>query len=80
MENQNENIFDVFCCFALEKGKKCDASAFVIRTVEICASGRVCREWFAKFRSGGFNVKHAPRSRGPLEIDETKALVDANHQ
>ena len=38
---------------------------------------RQCQNWFAKFRSGNFDV---PRSGRPVEADEDtiKALIDAN--
>ncbi|GFX54047.1 histone-lysine N-methyltransferase SETMAR [Trichonephila clavipes] len=41
---------------------------------------RQCQNWFAKFRSGNFDVEDAPRSRRPVEADKNaiKALVDAN--
>ncbi|GFV46797.1 histone-lysine N-methyltransferase SETMAR [Trichonephila clavipes] len=41
---------------------------------------RQCQNWFAKFRSGNFDVKDAPRSGKPVEADKDaiKALVDAS--
>ncbi|GFU01364.1 histone-lysine N-methyltransferase SETMAR [Trichonephila clavipes] len=38
--------------------------------------------WFAKFRSGNFDVEDAPRSGRPVEADKDaiKALVDANRR
>ncbi|EZA48369.1 hypothetical protein X777_13935, partial [Ooceraea biroi] len=41
---------------------------------------RQCQNWFTKFRSGDFNVKDAPRSGRPIEIDDDKikALIDSN--
>ncbi|GFX81715.1 histone-lysine N-methyltransferase SETMAR [Trichonephila clavipes] len=41
-----------------------------------------CQNWFAKFRSGNFNVEDAPRSGRPDEADKDaiKALVDANRR
>ncbi|GFW55586.1 HTH_48 domain-containing protein [Trichonephila clavipes] len=43
---------------------------------------RQCQNWFAKFRSGNFDVEFAPRSGRPVEADKDaiKALVDANRQ
>ncbi|GFT58412.1 histone-lysine N-methyltransferase SETMAR [Trichonephila clavipes] len=43
---------------------------------------RQCQNWFAKFRSGNFDVEDAPRSGRPIEADEDaiKALVDANRR
>ncbi|GFV34707.1 histone-lysine N-methyltransferase SETMAR [Trichonephila clavipes] len=42
----------------------------------------ICQNWFAKFRSGNFDVEDAPRSGRPVEADEDaiKALVDANRR
>ncbi|GFW13806.1 histone-lysine N-methyltransferase SETMAR [Trichonephila clavipes] len=39
-----------------------------------------CQNWFAKFRSGNFDVEDAPRSGRLVEADKDaiKALVDAN--
>ncbi|GFX39873.1 mariner transposase [Trichonephila clavipes] len=41
-----------------------------------------CQNWFAKFRSGNFDVEDAPRSGRPVEADKDaiKALVDANRR
>ncbi|GFY32719.1 mariner Mos1 transposase [Trichonephila clavipes] len=43
---------------------------------------RQCQNWFAKFRSGNFDVEDAPRSGKPVEADKDaiKALVDANRR
>jgi len=43
---------------------------------------RQCQNWFAKFRSGNFDVEDAPRSGRPPKADENtiKALVDANRR
>ncbi|GFX31782.1 mariner Mos1 transposase [Trichonephila clavipes] len=43
---------------------------------------RQCQNWFAKFRSGNFEVEDAPRSGRPVEAhkDAIKALVDANRR
>ncbi|GFW35816.1 histone-lysine N-methyltransferase SETMAR [Trichonephila clavipes] len=43
---------------------------------------RQCQNWFAKFRSGNFDVEDAPRSGKPIEVDKDaiKALVDANRR
>ena len=43
---------------------------------------RQCQNWFAKFRSGNFDVEDTPRSGRPVEADEDtiKALVDANRR
>ena len=36
---------------------------------------RQCHNWFARFRSGDFDFKHAPRSRRPTEVDDDKIKV-----
>lgn len=43
---------------------------------------RQCQNWFAKFRSGNFDVEDAPRSGRPVEADKDaiKALVDVNRR
>ena len=47
---------------------------------------RQCQNWFAKFRSGNFDVEDAPRSGRPVEEhnrpdeDTIKALIDANRR
>ena len=39
-----------------------------------------CQNWFAKFRSGNFDLKDTPRPGRPVEANEgsIKALIDAN--
>ncbi|EZA53745.1 Histone-lysine N-methyltransferase SETMAR, partial [Ooceraea biroi] len=43
---------------------------------------RQCQNWVTKFQSGDFNVKDAPRSGRPIEIDDDKikALIDSNRR
>ncbi|GFT97300.1 histone-lysine N-methyltransferase SETMAR [Trichonephila clavipes] len=43
---------------------------------------RQCQNWFAKFRSGNFDVEDAPRSGSPVEADKDaiNALLDANRR
>ena len=45
-------------------------------------SKRQWQNWFAKFRSGNFDVEDAPRSGRPVEADEDtiKTLIDANRR
>ncbi|GFY08396.1 histone-lysine N-methyltransferase SETMAR [Trichonephila clavipes] len=45
-------------------------------------TARQCQNWFAKFRSGNFDVEDAPRSGRPVKADKDaiKALVDANRR
>ena len=41
---------------------------------------RQCQNWFARFRSRDFNLKEAPRSRSPTEVDDDKikAMIENN--
>ena len=43
---------------------------------------RQCQNWFAKCRSGNFNLEDAPHTGMPLEADvnKIKSLVDANRR
>ncbi|GFW89364.1 histone-lysine N-methyltransferase SETMAR [Trichonephila clavipes] len=43
---------------------------------------RQCQNWFAKFRSGNFDVEDAPRSGRPVEADKDaiKALFETNRR
>ncbi|GFT59070.1 histone-lysine N-methyltransferase SETMAR [Trichonephila clavipes] len=45
-------------------------------------TARQCQNWFAKFRSGNFDVEDAPRSGRPVEADKDsiKELVDVNRR
>ena len=47
---------------------------------EKSSTERQCQNWFARFRSGDFNFKDAPRSRRPTEVDEDKikAMIENN--
>ncbi|GFX81051.1 histone-lysine N-methyltransferase SETMAR [Trichonephila clavipes] len=54
-----------------------------VKSIEAsCPPVSVCQNWFAKFRSGNFDVEDAPRSGRPVEADKDaiKALVDANRR
>ena len=41
---------------------------------------RQCQNWFARFRSGDFYLKDAPRSGRPTQVDEDKikAMLENN--
>ena len=41
---------------------------------------RQCQNWFARFHSGGFDLKDAPRSAHPTEVndDKTKVMIENN--
>lgn len=83
MESQSEHIRHVLFHY-FRKGKKA-----VEAHRKICAvygddslKLRQCQNWFSKFRSGDFNLKDAPRSGRPIEVDgdKIKALVESNRR
>ena len=43
---------------------------------------RQCQNWFARFRSGDFDLKDAPRSGRPTEVDDDniKAMIESNQR
>ena len=43
---------------------------------------RQCQNWFARFRSGDFDLKDATRSRRPTEVDhdKIKAMIENNRR
>ena len=43
---------------------------------------RQCQNWFSGFRSGDFDLKDAPRSGRPTEVDEEKikAMIENNQR
>ena len=43
---------------------------------------RQCQNWFARFRSGDFYLKDAPRSGHPTEVDDDKikAMIENNRR
>ena len=43
---------------------------------------RQCQNWFARFRSGDFHLKDAPRSGRPTEVvdDKIKAMTENNRR
>ena len=43
---------------------------------------RQCQNWFARFRSGNFDLKDAPRSGRPTEVDhdKIKAMIENNRR
>ncbi|GFY24239.1 mariner Mos1 transposase [Trichonephila clavipes] len=65
-------------CIVKRKGK----NAVQARKKLTDVYGEGVFNWFAKFRSGSFDVEDAPRSGRPVEADKDaiKALVDANRR
>ena len=43
---------------------------------------RQCQNWFARFRSGDFDLKDSPRARRPIEVDDDKikAMIESNQR
>ena len=43
---------------------------------------RQCQNWFARFRSGDFHLKDAPRSGRPTQVDDDKikAMIENNRR
>ena len=42
---------------------------------------RQCQNWFARFRSGDFHIKDAPRPGRPTEVeDKIKAVIENNRR
>ncbi|EZA49217.1 Histone-lysine N-methyltransferase SETMAR [Ooceraea biroi] len=83
MENQKEHFRHILFCY-FRKGKNAVQAHKKLSDVygEDALKLRQCQNWFTKFRSGDFNVKDAPRSGRPIEIDDDKlkALIDSNRR
>ncbi|EZA57113.1 Histone-lysine N-methyltransferase SETMAR [Ooceraea biroi] len=83
MENQKEH-FPHILFYYFRKGKNAVQAHKKLRDVygEDALKLRQCQNWFTKFRSRDFNVKDAPRSGRPIEIDDDKikALIDSNRR
>ena len=49
---------------------------------EISLTERQGQTWFARFRSGDFHLKDAPRSGRPTEVDDDKikAMIENNRR
>ncbi|EZA46710.1 Histone-lysine N-methyltransferase SETMAR [Ooceraea biroi] len=83
MENQKEHFRHILFYY-FRKGKNAVQAHKKLRDVygEDALKLRQCQNWFTKFRSRDFNVKDAPRSGRPIEIDDDKikALIDSNRR
>ncbi|EZA61532.1 Histone-lysine N-methyltransferase SETMAR [Ooceraea biroi] len=83
MENQKQH-FPHILFYYFRKGKNAVQAHKKLRDVygEDALKLRQCQNSFTKFRSGDFNVKDAPRSGRPIEIDDDKikALIDSNRR
>ena len=77
-----KNIFEIFYCFTIERAKMHFRRKLCDVFEEDVLIERQCQNWFAKFRSGNFNLEDALRPGRPLEavVDKIKSLVDANRR
>ena len=83
METKKEHFRHILL-FYYRKGKNAVQARQKLCNVygEDVLTERQCQNWFAKFRSGNFDVEDAPRSGRPVEANEDtiKALIDANRR
>ncbi|XP_026829777.1 histone-lysine N-methyltransferase SETMAR-like, partial [Ooceraea biroi] len=83
MENQKEHFRHILFYY-FRKGKNAVQAHKKLCHVygEDALKLRQCQNWFTNFRSGDVNVKDAPRSGRPIEIDDDKikALIDSNRR
>lgn len=83
MESEKQHFRHILL-FYYRKGKNAVQARKKLSDVygEDVLTARQCQNWFAKFRSGKFDVEDAPRSGRPVEVDEDKikALIDANRR
>ena len=83
MESEKQHFRHILL-FYYRKGKNAVQARKKLSDVygEDVLTERQCQNWFAKFRSGNFDVEDAPRSGRPVEADEDtiKALIDANRR
>lgn len=81
MEEKNVHFRHILL-FYFKKGKRAAEAHKKICNVygDDALTERVCQKWFAKFRSGDFDVSDASRSGRPAEIDSAviKNTVDKN--
>ncbi|XP_026824119.1 histone-lysine N-methyltransferase SETMAR-like [Ooceraea biroi] len=81
MESQHEHFRQVLLYY-FRKGKNAVQACENLRKVygNEALKNRQCQYWFARFRSGDYSAKNAPRSGRPSEVDndKIKALVEAN--
>jgi len=60
--------------FYFRKGKNARQACEKLRKVygDDALKERQCQNWFNKFRAGDFDLKDAPRSGRPTEVDDDK--------
>ncbi|XP_047362644.1 histone-lysine N-methyltransferase SETMAR-like [Vespa velutina] len=81
MESNNQHFRHILL-FYYRKGKNAVQARKKLTDVygQVVLTVRQCQNWFAKFRSGNFDVEDAPCFGRSVEADKEtiKALVDAN--
>ncbi|CAK9826519.1 Histone-lysine N-methyltransferase SETMAR [Anthophora retusa] len=81
MESEKQHFRHILL-FYYRKGKNAVQARKKLADVygEDVLTVRQCQNWFAKFRSGNFDVEDASRSGRPVEADKDTimALIDAN--
>lgn len=81
MEDQTVHFRHILL-FYFSKGKNARQACEKLRKVygDDALQERQCQNWFKKFRAGDFDLKDAPRSGKPTEVDDDKikALIKSN--
>ncbi|XP_029679587.1 histone-lysine N-methyltransferase SETMAR-like [Formica exsecta] len=81
MEDQTVHFRHILL-FYFRKGKNARQACEKLRKVygDDALQERQCQNWFKKFRAGDFDLKDAPRSGRPTEVDDDKikALIKSN--
>ncbi|XP_018337512.1 PREDICTED: histone-lysine N-methyltransferase SETMAR-like [Trachymyrmex septentrionalis] len=81
MEDQTVHFRNILL-FYFRKGKNARQACEKLRKVYgvDALKERQCQNWFKKFRAGDFNLKDAPRSGRPTEVDDDKmeAFIKSN--
>ena len=77
-------IFITFCLYYFRKGKNAVQARKKLYDVygEKSLTERQCQNCFARFRSGDLDLKDAPRSGRPTEVDDDKikAMLENNRR
>lgn len=83
MDNQIEHYRHILL-FYFRKGKNAVQARKKLSEVygKGCLTERQCQRWFARFRSGNFNVQDAPHTGRPTTTDDhkIKALIETNRR
>ena len=83
MEIPDGHFRHILLCY-YQKGKNAVQARKKLYDVygEKSLTERQCRNWFARFRSGDLDLKDAPRSGRPTEVedDNMKAMIENNRR